>query len=358
MTPANAYGPLDRLLHRLAFATRLPQCAAADLEDRVYRRELEAVKPEAPVLITALPRAGTTILLQLLAAAPAFAAHTYREMPFVLCPMLWHAVSGPFQRSVLPRERAHADGIAISPDSPEAFEEVIWMRFWPEHYRGRTIRLWEHCDKEEFRRFFLRHMRKVVALRARRKPTAHRYLSKNNLNIARIPAIWNLLPSAVVVVPFRDPLQHCASLLRQHLRFSAWHAEDRFARRYMAAIGHFDLGADLKPVDFGGWLDARGDLDAHELSFWLDYWVAAYSHLLQHADGERCVLLRLEALTADADTGPLCDALHIGDREGLRPFQGILKGPRDHVVDASSVDPGTLRAARELHGRMRERSLL
>ena len=43
----NPYGVFDRLLHRVAFATRLPQAAVADLEDRLFRRSLEAIVARA-----------------------------------------------------------------------------------------------------------------------------------------------------------------------------------------------------------------------------------------------------------------------------------------------------------------------
>ena len=84
----NGYGVLDRALHRVAFATTDLQLTLAGLERRLYRRELANVALDRPVLITALPRAGTTILLELLAATATFAASTYRDVPFVACPLL------------------------------------------------------------------------------------------------------------------------------------------------------------------------------------------------------------------------------------------------------------------------------
>ncbi len=42
------------------------------------------------------------------------------------------------------------------------------------------------------------------------------------------------------------------------------HARDPFARRYMEAIGHYDFGANLRPIDFDGWATATPDLPGPE----------------------------------------------------------------------------------------------
>lgn len=358
MTSTSGYSALERLLHRLAFATTWAQRGTADLERRLYRRELSARQLGAPVLITALPRAGTTILLELIARSPTFASHTYRDMPFVLCPMLWSRIAKRFARADTPRERAHGDGIQLSLDSPEAFEEMLWKLFWPRHYRGPAIATWDRCDEPEFVEFFANHMQKIVALRARAKPTANRYVSKNNLNIARIPAIWGALPQAIVLVPFRDPLQHAASLRHQHERFSKLHAADDFARRYMAGVGHHDFGANLKPIDFAHWFAGRDVGEADRLAFWLDYWIAAYGHVAANAGHDRLHLIRFEALGEVPDLGRLATCLELADPEALQAGARTLKPAKPHRVDASEVPAARLDVAMQLYEQLRARSLL
>jgi len=88
--------------------------------------DVDDVEVEAPIFITSLPRAGTTILLAALNSVPQLATHLYRDMPFVMAPLLWSRLSGRFRKQAVLQERAHGDGIAIGYDSPEAFEEVIW----------------------------------------------------------------------------------------------------------------------------------------------------------------------------------------------------------------------------------------
>lgn len=120
-----AYSALDRMVHRLAFAAPAVQLAAAGIEASLLSGRFKDVAVGPPVFITALPRAGTTPLLSALSLFPSLAAQTYRDMPFVLAPLLWSRLGGAFRRGGAPRERAHGDGVAIGLDSPEASEEVF-----------------------------------------------------------------------------------------------------------------------------------------------------------------------------------------------------------------------------------------
>ncbi len=305
MTFENRYTRSERLLHRLAFRTGPAQIALADIEDRMFRSTLAAITPSRPVFITALPRAGTTLLLDLCDKSPEFTSHHYSDMPFLLIPMLWKRFSTGFRRIDMPRERAHGDGVMINTESPEAFEEMIWKQFWPEHYADDRIRPWGGEDHPEFFAFMRSHIRKIVAVHRRGAPDrTARYVSKNNLNIARIGLLLREFPDGVVVVPFRHPMQHAASLLRQHLNFLEVHRSDPFAREYMEAIGHYDFGANLRPVDFAGWLDNGPRPDPTGLSFWLEYWIAAYRHLLGESRGNRQIhLLSYERLCSAPESG-------------------------------------------------------
>ncbi|MGE3175277.1 MAG: sulfotransferase [Planctomycetota bacterium] len=360
MRTTASFGRLERAVHRVAFATRRAQLGLADLEARWFRAELHAVVPGPPVWVAGLPRAGSTALLELLAACPEFAAQTYRDAPFALTPLLWRALARRVQRPVAPRERAHGDGLEVAPDSPAALEELVWRAFWPAHYRRDRIAPWTDCARPEFVEFFAAHRQKVVALCARTEPRARRYLAKNNATIARVPAILDAVPDATVVVPLRDPVQQAASLLRQHLRFTAIHRDDPFARRYMADLGHFEFGAGLRPIDFGGWLDGGADGRAaprpDELAFWLDYWLAAHRHLLAHADRDGLVFVDCERLAATRDVGPLAARLGVDARELERAASRLRPLPT-RAVDAAGLPASAAAAAAEVHAALRQRAL-
>jgi hypothetical protein len=274
------YSRLDRALHKLAFSNLEIQKSLADIEDRMHAKRLEPIAIEKPVFITALPRAGTTLMLDVLARNPGtFATHTYRCMPFVLCPVLWDSISRGFRRADEKRERMHGDGMNVGYDSPEAFEEVLWRAFWPQKYHADRIELWSSGDRNaEFEDFLRNHIRKLIALLAP-VDAKSRYISKNNANIARLPLLRAIFPDAIFITPFRDPINQAASLLRQHIRFLKIHADDPFARLYMDYIGHFEFGSGLRPIDFPSRVDARQPVDPMTGDFWLAYWIRGYSFL-------------------------------------------------------------------------------
>lgn len=355
------YSRLDRSLHRLAFSTIEFQKALADIEDRLYTGRLRSVRTDRPVFITALPRAGTTLLLETLGSLDTFASHTYRNMPFLLTPLLWNAVSSPFRAPNVTLDRAHGDGMTVGYDSPEAFEEVLWRAFWPDKYRGDRIVPWTVADEDthgEFAPFIKTHIAKLITLRGAREPATVRYLSKNNANLSRIPKITQLFPNAAVLVLFRNPLDHTASMLRQHRNFLNIHAVEPFTRRYMEDIGHYDFGANLRPIDFGRWL-SREDLKLTEtIDFWLKYWCAAYAHVLAGLGGN-VVLVGYDALCADpAPTlHRIGEALGIEESRKLASAAGRFRTPTAYDADDLNVDGKLLGRASALHRELLARSI-
>ncbi len=342
------YGLLDRFLYRIAFRGGTAQHAMADVEEMMYKNTLESVSVDDPVFISSLPRAGTTILLKLLWNTGHFASHTYQDMPFVLCPLLWNQFSSQFAEEDVAHERTHGDGIEVSGTSPEAFEDMVWKHFWPDHYRDDHIRPWRADEQNrEFNAFFETHMRKVIAVRQEERPDAGRYLSKNNLNIARLAAPPPPLRDGTFLVPFRDPVQQAASMYRQHKHFLEIHKQDDFVREYMEAIGHHEFGKGLRPVDFDGWLATASD--PGQLAFWVEYWVAAYRHLLRQAD-DSTVLVSYARLTEDpedslarlAETLGLPMADLTAQAEQLRP-------PRTHSVETEELPPPLRQEATETY---------
>jgi hypothetical protein len=362
----NRYTAADRLLHRLAFCTRKAQIGLADFEDVVFRQQLACHKLDRPLFITALPRAGTTLLLELCVGSGTFASHTYRHMPFVLIPMLWNRFSQGFRRFDAPRERAHGDGMFVSVDSPEAFEETIWIAFWPKHYRRDRIVPWRGEEDSLFQEFLTKHFKKIVALATRGgdRPSAGshpspRYASKNNLNIARIAWLARHFPDALFVIPFREPIQQCASLCRQHLNFLEIHGNDPFAKRYMEGIGHFDFGDSLRPVDFDGWLQRRRHHDPKEIAFWVEYWCAAYRSLLAEAN-KRVSLLNYDALCADPRSGLECLArfIDVERKDAFLEEAARIRVPSPHAIDAALLDGRTLDEAKTLHAQLAALSIV
>lgn len=348
----NRYSFVDRLLHRLAFATTQTQIEFAEIENQRFEAEFGVVEAKRPVFVTGLPRAGTTLLLNVFARLSDFASHTYRDMPFILTPLTWSQFSTRYQKSDAQRERAHADGVMVSVDSAEAFDEIIWRAFWPNQYRSDRILTWPREGGDAFTRFFQRHMSKVAALHRRGADPAPRYLSKNNTNIARLDWLGKAFPDATVILPFREPLEHAASLLAQHLRFLDLHAQDRFMREYMAGVGHFDFGANLLPIDFDNWLGEPTESIPTGLGFWLKYWAAAYGHCLRRKR-EGVIFLDYDRLCErpERSLAGLARVLDI-ERQSLLDASSGVRKPRRREADVSMLSGALLSEANAIHAEL------
>ena len=402
MTGRSTYSAAERLLHRLAFATVAAQKGAADIEDQLLARRFADIRIDRPVFITSLPRAGTTLLLELLAGLPDFASHTYREMPFLFTPLLWGSISRPFRRPDAVRQRAHGDGMTVGYDSPEGFEEMLWRACWPEKYRSDRILPWTADDQDaggEFAGFISNHIRKLLALRRElqlqskpksklqskpksklqskpksksqqepaqyesdNEPAPARYVSKNNANIARIRYIARRFPDAVILIPFRNPVDQAGSMLRQHRNFLDIHARDAFSRRYMAYTGHFDFGANLRPLDFDGWRnDAAAnaaDANPQSANFWLRYWCSAFEHILAQSS-DNVALLDYDGCCADPITGlhRIAAAVGLANPADLAEQAGRFRPATAYDAVALAMSPPLLHRAETLHQRLLQNAI-
>jgi hypothetical protein len=171
---------------------------------------LADVRIDRPIYVTGLARSGTTILLEALARHPEVATHRYRDFPLLFTPYLWNRwLDLVPRRPEQPAERSHGDGIAVTSDSPEAFEEPLWMAFFPgQHDPSRSAVLDRTVRNPAFERFYGEHIRKLLAVRGGR-----RYVAKGNYNLTRIGYLAKLFPDARFVIPVRDPVWHVASLM-------------------------------------------------------------------------------------------------------------------------------------------------
>ncbi len=341
----DAYSPIDRLVHKMAFGMPIARGLLHDLETSLYKAQLAQVQVRNPVFITALPRAGTTLLLELLARHGEAVTHSYRDMPFILSPLIWRKLSTRFHVPIAKSERAHDDGMTIDADSPEAFEEVVWLHLAPQNFTPRGIEISTDIP-DEVARGLRDHMARLIASRAGAKGTPNRYVAKNNADIARLCALRRHFPDAFFVVPVRHPLDHAQSLLRQHLRFGEIHGEDAFARRYMGDVGHFEFGALHRPILFPGFVEETAQLQPDSLEYWLRYWICAYRHLMQRDD---IIWVDMQRFTRDAEIAPLLRQLDLAEdatvieaaRHTVRPITGY--------EETAPVAPESLRTALSIH---------
>jgi hypothetical protein len=324
-------------MHRISgWQHRHPRGAIrlGNFDTRMAAEAIEDVEIEAPIYIAGLARSGTTILLELLAAHPDVATHRYRDFPPVFTPWLWDRwLARVPERDETATERAHGDGIAVTSQSPEAFEEVLWMAFFEHiHDPAHSSVLHRETRNPAFERFYSEHIRKLLAIRGGR-----RYAAKGNYNLMRLQYLQTIFADARFVLPIRDPVWHIASLMKQQTLFEAGEQAHPRALEHMRRVGHFEFGLDRRPINTGDsealarverlWAEGR------EVEGWAHYWAMVYADV---AD-------RLEA-----DPGLNEAALVIRYEDMCTQSQEVLAGFYTHCnleIDAARLNA----AAERLH---------
>jgi hypothetical protein len=233
-----------------AIADRWPRAMRwlGDIETRAVAGEISALRIERPVYICGLARAGSTLLLELLAAAPGFTTHRYSDYPMLWTPYWWNWLRArlPLPAPV-PAERAHQDRLTVTPDSPEAFEEVFWMHFFKDRHDPAVNQILDDSyTNDAFDTFYEAHIRKLLAVRG-----ARRYLAKGNYNLTRIGYLRRLFPDAKFVIAVREPIAHVASLVKQDRLFTAWAQTQPAISAHLARIGHFEFGPRKRAIHVG-----------------------------------------------------------------------------------------------------------
>ena len=259
----NNYSWLEQKLHKFALSSQFMREVTFDFESTNI---VPLSETGDHVFITGLARSGTTILLNALYKSNIFASLSYADMPFVLAPNLWSKIS--FNKKNLEfKERAHGDGIKVSTESPEAFEEVFWKTFAEEN------------DNELAEKF------RVYVGNILYKYKKDRYLSKNNQNIKRVELINSIFSNSKILVPFREPIQHAYSLLTQHKKFIEESNNDKFISKYMKWIGHTEFGPNYIPIQNQN-LNYQNDL---EINHWIEQWYLTYNETFQSLKNTRNV---------------------------------------------------------------------
>ena len=251
-----------------------------DLESRVLGRTQTQIRIDRPVYVCGLARAGSTLLLESLAAAPQFTTHRYADFPFVWTPYWWNALRAQLRLPQSgPGERAHQDRVRVTFESPEAFEEIFWMHFFRGRHEVDVDQVLGADDvNPAFDTFYTAHIRKLLAVRS-----ASRYLAKGNYNLARIGYLLRLFPEARFVIAVREPLSHVASLVRQDRLFCAWSEQSPAVGLQLARSGHFEFGPHKRPLNLGDAAAARAISDCFAAGRMAEgyarQWAASYGWL-------------------------------------------------------------------------------
>ncbi len=105
-----------------------------------------------------------------------------------------------------------------------------------------------------------------------------------------VEAEWllELFPDARFVVPVRRPLNHVASLRKQHKLFCKAAAEYPRSVKHLQRVGHFEFGADRRAINAGD-RDTVASIEklwesGEEVRGWARYWAHLYGFLAERLE--------------------------------------------------------------------------
>lgn len=268
------HSPLDQLLHRMLLDH-------PSVHKLLMQREIEAWKKRGGTAqpsflwVTGLARSGTTSMLERLVASGSFQSLHYGNMPMVLAPGLWRRFHRP--KPGEKRERSHGDGIMVGLDSAEALEEVFFQAITDRSYVTNDGLKAQELSKEQHQAYL---DYQGIALAASDRPEAT-YVAKNNNALLRCASLRQHNPHFHVVLMFREPLTHAASLQAMHRKYCALQQDDPFVTEYMDWLAHHEFGLHHKPFLFPSSTRPVNSTDpANDLAYWLDLWINHYREAL------------------------------------------------------------------------------
>lgn len=341
---AREYSGPARLFQRLALGSKAIAELSFDIEKAVFGKGAAAVDSSSPIFVTGMARGGTTAMLRALNAQPMLATLTFRDLPFLLAPNLWSRIGDRFRHDVAAQPRGQDDGILQGLDSPEALEEAFWRVFDGNLYIGKQ--LLEAYSPPIATLDSYRCYVQLILLRH----NGSRYLAKNNNNVLRLPGLLRAFPDAIIVHPFRDPIQHVGSLMHHHAHAVRTQSTDRFKLSYMNHLAHYEFGSDHRPFSFPG-QPPRGN-DTTDPNYWLGHWIDLHSFILNQPEQ-----VRQNQYFVDMDA--LAGSLKLADNV-IVDLVGCAPTPYPKFRNAvkrciKGLEPSVVRQANYLAAKMRSR---
>jgi hypothetical protein len=265
----SGYSELSQLLHRMGLNNYYISYKLFKREIRKLRRK-GLTRRKDFVVISGLARAGTTSLMNDLSRIDDFESLSYANMPFLLCPNTWAKFYKPKTRELT--ERSHKDGIMIGLNSNEALEEYFFkvksnnLFINDSGLSEYEISQVDYHDYLDYQSIIKNDNSKI-------------YLAKNNNFILRYKSVRKFNDDFLMVILFRDPITHAASLLEKHYDYTQLQKEDPFILEYMDWLGHHEFGKNHKPFVFHSSEEFIYN-DREHLDYWLKNWINYYRYVL------------------------------------------------------------------------------
>ncbi|MEO9891007.1 sulfotransferase [Aurantibacter sp.] len=265
------YSATDKFLHKFYLDNYSISKATLEMEEILHGTNAKKLEVNQYVFVTGLARSGTTAVMRKIFQTGNYASLQYSNMPFLLSPNLWNKKS-----KIEAHERAHKDGIIIDGNSPEEFDEYFWKAFLKDAYiqeNGLSINVIDNNIQEKYKSYI-----NLICL-AKGKTN---YVSKNNNNVLRLDTLRKI-DNAKIILLFRNPLSHAASLMKLHKSFSKDQEDDSFALDYFNYLGHHEFGLNHKPFLLTKEFETyRNKFDKEDLNYWLAIWLNYYSYLKEN----------------------------------------------------------------------------
>ena len=330
------HGFTDRMFNRFALRSRAFRrfCFERECERNGYKFEPQREN----LFIAGVARSGSTALLNCLYANEVFASTCYRHMPFVTAPSLSRLVAAIPRKTVEATERRHGDSIRVDLDSPEALDGVFWSTYL-DREKDRIL----PCDPgEELLRRYAMFIENLLLHSAR-----SRYLSKMNQRIELLPSLALYFERSLFLLPFREPLQQAASLLRQHRNFAGL---STYEAEYLRWLGHCEFGATHLAF-YESSAQAISKFSIESLDYWLEQWHNVYSYLSRLIDCHP----NLIPLSYDRLTSSTSAWRKLSQRIGIEVSGDLFHNRNDASIKSTAqFDASLMDSCQALYARLSE----
>jgi hypothetical protein len=281
--------------------------ALGNLETKMLRRRLAGQSIDRPVYICGLPRAGTTITLQMLSEHPDVVTHKYADFLMPYMPYVWNQVFPriPVDAMRKPVPRIHRDRIEVTRDSAEMGEEILWEHFFPFiHDEANYSVLDGTTSNPAFEHFYADHLKKLELVRGR-----NRYVSKAIMCVVRMQYLRRMFPDARFLLYVRNPIDHIASMIKQDRIWAEIEKSDPRQIEIIELTGHHEFGPHQVMANVGNPDELREIRRLFDAGQWglsrARYWAYVYGFVAKQlqADPElarRVCIVRYEDLCSDS----------------------------------------------------------
>lgn len=211
-----------------------------NLESKLLGRKLRGAAVDRPIYICGLPRAGTTISLQMLSEHPDVGTHKYADFLMPYAPYAWNWIfpKVPVNTMKEPVARIHRDRISVTRDSVEMVEEIIWDRFFDLYDESKPSTLDATTSNPAFEKFYRENIAKLLLVHHR-----SRYASKAIMCVLRMQYIRKFFPDARFLLYVRNPIDQIASILKQDRIFDEVATNDPRQIEILEMTAHHEFGS-------------------------------------------------------------------------------------------------------------------